>query len=77
MPTEHILALLIAERDKLNRALEALQGPIKRRGRPPKNAIGSMPSTSTAPAKKRAFTAATRRKMAAAQRKRWANRSKD
>jgi hypothetical protein len=26
MPTEHILALLIAERDKLNRAIEALGG---------------------------------------------------
>jgi hypothetical protein len=37
MPTDHILALLVAERDKLNRAIEALQGPVKRRGRPPKN----------------------------------------
>ena len=36
MPTEDIIALLIAERDKLNRAIEALQGPIKKRGRPPK-----------------------------------------
>jgi hypothetical protein len=36
MPTEHIVALLIQERDKLNRAIEALQGPLKRRGRPPK-----------------------------------------
>ena len=34
MPTEHILALLIAERDKLNRAIEALQGSVRRRGRP-------------------------------------------
>jgi hypothetical protein len=32
--TENILALLVAERDKLNRAIEALQVPIKRRGRP-------------------------------------------
>src|SRR6266850_2773822 len=32
MPTEHILSLLIAERDKLSRAIEALQGPAKRRG---------------------------------------------
>jgi hypothetical protein len=37
MPTEHLIALVIAKRDKLNRASEALQGPIKRRGRPPKN----------------------------------------
>jgi hypothetical protein len=26
MPTDHIIALLIAERDKLNAAIEALQG---------------------------------------------------
>jgi hypothetical protein len=37
MPTDHIITLLIAERDKLNRAIEALQGPSKRRGRPPRN----------------------------------------
>ena len=37
MPTDHIIALLIAEREKLNRAIEALQGPIKRRSRPPRN----------------------------------------
>jgi hypothetical protein len=35
MPTDQIVALLITERDKLNRAIEALQGPTKRRGRPP------------------------------------------
>jgi hypothetical protein len=41
MPTEHIITLLIAERDKLNRAIEALGGTItKRRGRPPKNPKG-------------------------------------
>ena len=39
MPTEQILALLIAERDKLNRAIEVLQGPTKRRGRPPRNPL--------------------------------------
>jgi hypothetical protein len=36
MATEHIIALLIAERDKLNKAIEALSSPVKRRGRPPK-----------------------------------------
>ena len=42
MPTEHIIALLIAERDKLNRAIEALGGTgTKRRGRPPKNPVGA------------------------------------
>jgi len=39
MSTELIIAQLIAERDKLNRAIEALNGPMKRRGRPPKNTV--------------------------------------
>ncbi len=53
MPTEHIIALLIAERDKLNRAIEALQDPIKKRGRPPKNAAAAAASPPALPAKKR------------------------
>jgi hypothetical protein len=58
MPTEHIVALLIAERDKLNRAIEALQGSAKRQGRPPKNAaIAAAPV-----AKKRKRQSAARRK---------------
>jgi hypothetical protein len=41
MPTDQILALLIAERDKLNRAIEALGAPTgKRRGRPPGSKSG-------------------------------------
>ena len=71
MPTEHILSLLIQERDRLNRAIEALQGPAKRRGRSPKNPTLAVASTSAEP-KKRFVSAASRRKMAAAQKKRWA-----
>jgi hypothetical protein len=71
MPTDHIVALLIAERDKLNRAIEALQGPTKHRGRPPKNAVPASAPVAEAP-KKRHVSAAARRKMAAAQKKRWA-----
>jgi hypothetical protein len=71
MPTEHILGLLIAERDKLNRAIEALQGPTKRMGRPPKNALPTPTSEESAqPAKKR------HRKFTAAQRKQQAERMK-
>jgi hypothetical protein len=71
MPTEHILGLLIAERDKLNRAIEALQGPTKRMGRPPKNALPTPTSQESAqPAKKR------HRKFTAAQRKQQAERMK-
>ena len=60
MPTEHIIALLVAERDKLNRAIEALQGPIKRRGRPPKNPplAGLAPTTTPAKGKSGRSTAA-------------------
>jgi hypothetical protein len=71
MPTEHIVALLIAERDKLNRAIEALQGSPKRVGRPPKSDAPVVEPNSAAP-KKRHVSAAARRKMAAAQKKRWA-----
>ena len=41
MPIDQILSLLIAERDKLNRVIEALQGPAKRMGRPPKNPMAA------------------------------------
>jgi len=65
MSKEEILALLFAERDKLNRTIEALDGP-KRRGRPPG------PRT-VAPAKrKRTLSAAGRKAIAEAARKRWA-----
>ena len=77
--TEHIVQLLIQERDKLNRAIEALQGTAaaKRLGRPPKKPVASETAVSAeapeAPIKKRKpFSAATKRKMARAQKKRWA-----
>jgi len=64
MPTEHILALLIQERDKLSRAIDALQGPIKRRGRPSKNPL-AVATSAAAPEprkrKRRRFTAAQRK----------------
>lgn len=41
MPTEQIVALLITQRDRLNRAIEALQSPVKRRGRPPKGLMAT------------------------------------
>jgi hypothetical protein len=76
MPTDQIVSLLIAERDKLNRAIEALQGAVKRRGRPRKSSIPVVPASTTAnesaPVKKRHVSAASRRKMALAQKKRWA-----
>ena len=75
MPTEHIVALLIQERDKLNRAIEALQGPAKRRGRPPKNPLAASVAVTAEPAptkKKRIFSAAQRKQQAAKMKAYWA-----
>ena len=69
MPTDHIVSLLIAERDKLNAAIEALQGVDKRHAPAPNSP--TLEPKGTAP-KKRQVSAAARRKMAAAQKKRWA-----
>ena len=60
MPTEHIIAMLIAERDKLNRAIDALQGSGKRRGRPPKAAV--TPTTPEVSAPRRKHRSAAQRK---------------
>jgi hypothetical protein len=78
MQTEHIVALLIQERDRLSRAIEALQGPVKRRGRPPRNVVSPAPAglpdagEAAPPKKRKPFSAATKRKMRLAQKKRWA-----
>ena len=76
METTQIVALLIAERDRINAAIEALEGPTQQhRGRPAKNAAApiaasedaTMPDSSESAAaktpatKKRTFTAAQRK----------------
>ena len=82
MPTDHILALLIAERDKINRAIEALQGPAKRRGRPPKNpiyatAVNVRSEVAPTPTKKgKRWTAAMRKAQAERMKEGWAKRKK-
>jgi hypothetical protein len=81
MPTEHIVALLIQERDRLSRAIEALQGPTKRRGRPPKNPLTVVtavaPQANGAPAaKKRTFTAEQRKAQAKRMKAYWAAKKK-
>jgi len=45
MPIDQVVPLLIAERDRLDRAIQILQdGGAKRRGRPPKNPTLNHPS---------------------------------
>ena len=78
MPNEHIIALLLAERDKLNRAIEALQGPAKRRGRPSKNprAAAAAPVVAIAPKKKRKRSAVQRKAQAERMKAYWAAKRK-
>jgi hypothetical protein len=73
MQTEDIVAWLVAERNRLDAAIQALQGTVKRRGRPPgKKASGPTLSTPAPAARKRTMSAAGRKAIADAARKRWA-----
>ena len=74
MPTEQILALLIQERDKLNRAIEALGAPVKRRGRPPKNPTALPAAT---PVQRKERTAGQRKAQAKRMKEYWAKRKKE
>src|SRR5437870_8111195 len=65
--------------DRINRAIEALPGPKKRRGRPPKNPLPAFaPASALPPAKRkrRTFTAAQRKQQAARMRQYWAAKRK-
>jgi hypothetical protein len=65
MPTQEIVALLIAERDRLSRAIDALQGSMTR------GSANRAPAVNGAP-KKRRISAAGRKRIADAARRRWA-----
>ena len=75
MATDQILALLLRERNKIAKAIEALQSP-KRKGRPPLPSVeqDSHPPVTvdpTSPAKRK-MSAAGRRVIIAGTKKRWA-----
>jgi hypothetical protein len=86
MPVDQIVALLIVERDRLNSAIEILQGPIKRPGRPvgsgrkrpartsEDHAVANVATTPVAQPRrrKRKLSAAGRKAIGDAARKRWA-----
>jgi hypothetical protein len=79
MSTEHIIALLISERDKLNRAIEALGTPVKRRGRPPKNPLAVLVTTAVgrpAPKKLPGLSPAKRKAQSERMKAYWAKRKK-
>lgn len=70
MSTSHIVTLLAQERDRIQAAIDALRGD--ERAMP--DWVRSTPNVATAPAvpKKRKVSASARRKMAEAQKRRWA-----
>jgi hypothetical protein len=82
MSSEHIVSLLIAERDRIQSAIDALNGgaPEKRRGRPPgkkaeppATAADAISRATKAPAKKkRVMSAAGRKAISDAAKARWA-----
>ena len=77
-----MLADLREERELIDAAIIAMErlarGGAKRRGRPPKWMLVTSEAESAAPEqpKKRRFSAEARKRMAEAQRKRWAARQK-
>jgi hypothetical protein len=63
MPIDHILSLLISERDKLARAIDVLQGTPRRGDRPRKTAIAAIDAAQTVnhTPKRRRWTLAMKR----------------
>jgi len=81
MATQYIIALLVAERDQLDRAIAELGGPVKkRRGRSPKNpyALPSLAATRRAQARNRGGgrSAAARQAQSLRMKAYWAKRRK-
>jgi hypothetical protein len=75
MPIQEILQLLITERDRLNKAIEALQGSAPRRGRP---STSSAPPAAEGHARRgRTFTPAQKKKQAERMKAYWAARRKE
>jgi hypothetical protein len=72
MQTEQIVALLIAERDRLSRAIGELQGSAKRHSPPRASSLALRAPAAKPAARKRRISAAGRKAIADAARRRWA-----
>jgi hypothetical protein len=72
METAQIILLLVEERDRLNRAIDALQGPQRRRGRPAKNPVTPVIAVTQPKKRGRRFSAAQRKKQAEKMKAFWA-----
>jgi hypothetical protein len=76
MPLEQILSLLVAERDRLNRAIEALQGGVKGPGRPAGSSNGAA-SEPASPRHRKAMTPAQKKAHSERMKAFWAARRKE
>lgn len=73
MSIEHIVVLLLEERNRLDAAIQALQGPAKRRGRPSGRKVAAPTQVALASVPiKRKMSAAGRKAIGDAARRRWA-----
>lgn len=70
-----VLALLIEERDRLNRAIEILQRGTKRRGRPPGSKTAA-PAAAAKRAGRKKMSAGARKAVSERMKKYWAARRK-
>jgi hypothetical protein len=72
METAQIILLLVEERDRLNRAIDALQGPQRRPGRPAKSPVTPAIAVTKPKKRGRRFSAAQRKKQAEKMKAFWA-----
>jgi len=82
MEIQQIVSLLVSERDRLSRAIEALGGGAKRRGRPQKNASAApihdiaRPASLPRKLKRKPLTAAQKKAHSERMKAFWAQRRK-
>jgi hypothetical protein len=76
MATEHILTLLIAERDKINKAIDALGGTTKTVSQPTKSSAAPAPAAVAPKRKRKALTAAQKKAHSERMKAFWAARRK-
>jgi len=69
-----IVKLLIAERDRLDRAIAILEGTRRPRGRPPGSGRKAVAVTKALERTRKPMSAAARKRISEAQKKRWAAR---
>ena len=77
MPIPDIVAALIEERHRLNRAIEALQGPAPRRGKPAKTAPAITAIAPAATNHRRGMSAAARKAQSRWMKAYWATKRRN